>query len=267
MSIDRLLSLMQRLRDPQNGCPWDREQTFATIAPYTIEEAYEVADAIQQQDLPALRGELGDLLFQVVFHAQMAKEAGAFDFDAVVDAICNKMEQRHPHIFGNDKIESAAAQTSAWEAHKKRERDRTGANVLDGVPVALPALTRASKLGKRAAQVGFDWPDVHGALEKLNEETQELQRAIDEQHEQRHIEDEVGDVLFCVTNVCRYLGVDPEEALRKANAKFEHRFGYVERQLKAQGRKPEEATLDEMEALWQEGKKAFTFSVGSERQS
>ncbi|MET0658727.1 MAG: nucleoside triphosphate pyrophosphohydrolase [Steroidobacteraceae bacterium] len=265
MGIERLLVLMQRLRDPQTGCPWDREQSFATIAPYTIEEAYEVADAIQKQNLPALRDELGDLLFQVVFHAQMAKEGGAFDFDAVVDAICNKMERRHPHIFGDAKIESAAAQTTAWEAHKKAERDRQGGNVLDGVPVALPALTRASKLGKRAAQVGFDWPDVHGALEKLGEETQELQRAIDAANDREHIEDEVGDVLFCVTNVCRYLQIDPEEALRRANAKFERRFGYVERQLKAQGRKPEEATLDEMEALWQEGKNAF--SVGSERQS
>jgi MazG family protein len=262
MSIDRLLSLMQRLRDPKNGCPWDREQTFATIAPYTIEEAYEVADAIQKQDLGALRDELGDLLFQVVFHAQMAREAGAFDFDAVVDAICNKMEQRHPHIFGSAVIESASAQTSAWEAHKKSERDRAGVKVLDGVPIALPALTRASKLGKRAAQVGFDWPDVHGALEKLTEEADELRRAIDEQHGHAEIEDEVGDVLFCVTNVCRYLGVDPEEALRRANAKFERRFGYIERQLNAQGRKPEQATLDEMEALWQEGKKAFR--VGSE---
>ncbi|MET0984479.1 MAG: nucleoside triphosphate pyrophosphohydrolase [Steroidobacteraceae bacterium] len=265
MGIERLLVLMQRLRDPQNGCPWDREQSFATIAPYTIEEAYEVADAIQKQDLAALRDELGDLLFQVVFHAQMAQEADAFDFDAVVDAICNKMERRHPHIFGDARIESAPAQTTAWEAHKKTERDRQGANVLDGVPVALPALTRASKLGKRAAQVGFDWPDVQGALEKLNEETQELRRAIDAANDRAHIEDEVGDVLFCVTNVCRYLHIDPEVALRRANAKFERRFGYVERQLKAQGRKPEEATLDEMEALWQEGKKAF--SVGSERQS
>ena len=265
MGIERLLALMARLRDPQAGCPWDREQSFTTIAPYTIEEAYEVADAIQKQDLSALRDELGDLLFQVVFHAQMAKEAGAFDFDAVVDAICNKMELRHPHIFGDARVESAAAQTTAWEAHKKTERDRQGANVLDGVPVALPALTRASKLGKRAAQVGFDWPDVHGALEKLNEETHELRRAIDAANDRAHIEDEVGDVLFCVTNVCRYLHIDPEEALRRANTKFERRFGYVERQLKAQGRKPEEATLDEMEALWQEGKKSF--SVGSERQS
>jgi MazG family protein len=254
MSIERLLLLMQRLRDPQNGCPWDREQTFATIAPYTIEEAYEVADAIHQQDMHALRDELGDLLFQVVFHAQMAKEQGAFDFDAVVDAICNKMEQRHPHIFGTATVSSAAEQTAAWEAHKKRERDRAGAGVLDGVPVALPALTRASKLGKRAAQVGFDWPDVHGALEKLNEEAQELRRAIETQADRSHLEDEVGDVLFCVTNVCRYLKIDPEEALRRANAKFERRFSYVERQLKAQGRRPEDASLDEMEALWQEAK-------------
>jgi MazG family protein len=262
MSIQRLLTLMQRLRDPQTGCPWDREQSFASIAPYTIEEAYEVADAIQRQDLRALREELGDLLFQVVFHAQMAQEAGAFDFDDVVAAICDKMEARHPHIFGDVKIESAAAQTSAWEAHKKRERDRLGANVLDGVPIALPALLRATKLGKRASQVGFDWPDVGGALDKLDEEIQELHTAIAGNDAQR-IEDEVGDVLFCVTNVCRHVGVNPEEALRRANAKFERRFGFVEQQLKAQGRKLDEATLDEMEALWQAGKKAF--SSGSER--
>jgi MazG family protein len=264
MSIDRLLSLMQRLRDPVNGCPWDRQQSFATIAPYTIEEAYEVADAIDKRDLDALRDELGDLLFQVVFHAQMAREAGAFSFDDVVGAICKKMEERHPHLFGDAIVESAAAQSSAWDAHKKRERDRAGANVLDGVPLALPALTRASKLGKRAAQVGFDWPDVHGALDKLAEETEELKRAIVEQHPRDYIEDEVGDVLFCITNVCRYLTIDPEQALKRANGKFERRFGYVERQLNAQGRKPEQASLDEMEVLWQAAKKAF--SDGSEPQ-
>ena len=254
MAIERLLTLMRRLRDPQRGCPWDREQSFATIAPYTIEEAYEVADAIQKQDLMALRDELGDLLFQVVFHAQMAQEAGEFGFDDVVDSICEKMELRHPHIFGDAKIDSAAAQTTAWEAHKKRERDETGASVLDGVPVALPALTRAVKLGKRTSQVGFDWPDVQGALDKLDEEIQELRRAVSDPANRREIEDEIGDVLFCVTNVCRHVGVNPEESLRHANAKFERRFGYVERQLKAQGRRPEDATLDEMEALWQEGK-------------
>lgn len=256
MAIERLLTLMQTLRDPSTGCPWDREQTFATIAPYTIEEAYEVADAIQKQDLHALRDELGDLLFQVVFHAQMAAEAGAFDFAAVVDAICDKMERRHPHIFGTAQVASAAAQTQAWEAHKKRERDAAGARVLDGVPVGLPALTRAAKLGKRTSQVGFDWPDVGGALDKLDEEIQELRRAVSTGQARGEVEDEIGDVLFCVTNVCRHLRIDPEEALRGANAKFERRFGYVERQLKGQGRRPEDATLEEMEALWQAGKRS-----------
>jgi ATP diphosphatase len=265
MPIDRLLMLMRTLRNPEKGCPWDREQTFATIAPYTIEEAYEVADAIQKGDFDALRDELGDLLFQVVFHAQMAAEQGKFDFAAVVEAICDKMERRHPHIFGSASIESAAAQTQAWEAHKKRERDESGANVLDGVPVALPALTRATKLGKRTAQVGFDWPSVDGALDKLDEEIGELRRAVNEQHQHAQIEDEIGDVLFCVTNVCRHLRVDPEEALRRANAKFERRFGFVEQALRAQGRRPEDATLDEMETLWQAGKNAFRF--GSEPQA
>ncbi|HET9447512.1 MAG TPA: nucleoside triphosphate pyrophosphohydrolase, partial [Steroidobacteraceae bacterium] len=177
-SIDRLLQIMARLRDPQRGCPWDLEQSFGTIAPYTIEEAYEVADAIERKDYPALRDELGDLLFQVVFHSQMAREQGSFAFDDVVAAICDKMERRHPHVFGEARIESAEAQTLAWEEQKRLERERSGKSILADVPIALPALTRANKLGKRAAQVGFEWPDVGGALDKLDEELGELRKGL-----------------------------------------------------------------------------------------
>src|SRR5688572_23462685 len=254
-SIDRLLQIMARLRDPQRGCPWDLEQSFGTIAPYTIEEAYEVADAIDREDYPALRDELGDLLFQVVFHSQMARERGSFAFDEVVAAICDKMERRHPHVFGEARIDSAAAQTVAWEEQKRLERERSGKSVLADVPLALPALTRANKLGKRAAQVGFEWPDVAGALDKLDEELGELGKGVGAQADQVHITDELGDVLFCVVNVCRYLGVDPETALKGANAKFERRFGYVEQRLREQGRSAREATLEEMDKLWDEGKK------------
>jgi len=254
-SIDRLLQIMARLRDPQRGCPWDLEQNFGTIAPYTIEEAYEVADAIEREDYPALRNELGDLLFQVVFHSQMARERGSFGFDDVVAAICDKMERRHPHVFGETRIDSAAEQTVAWEEQKRLEREHSGKSVLADVPLALPALTRANKLGKRAAQVGFEWPDVAGALDKLDEELGELRKGLSAQADQAHITDELGDVLFCVVNVCRYLGVDPETALNGANSKFERRFGYVEQRLREQGRNPREATLEEMDRLWDEGKK------------
>ena len=255
-AIDRLLQIMARLRDPQRGCPWDLEQTFATIAPYTIEEAYEVADAIERKDSAALRDELGDLLFQVVFHSQMAHEQGSFAFDDVVAAICDKLERRHPHVFGSAQIDNAAAQTVAWEEQKRLERERAGKSILADVPLALPALTRANKLGKRAAQVGFEWPNVAGALDKLDEEVGELRKGLDEQADPAAITDELGDVLFCVVNVCRYLGVDPEVALRGANIKFERRFGYVERRLREQGRSAREATLEEMDKLWDEGKKS-----------
>lgn len=253
-SITRLLQIMARLREPQRGCPWDLEQTSRTIAPYTIEESYEVADAIERDDDPALRGELGDLLFQVVFHAQMASERGAFAFDDVVAAICDKLERRHPHVFGDARIDSAAAQTVAWEEQKRLERESAGASVLDDVPLALPALTRANKLGKRAALVGFEWPDVAGALDKLDEELGELRQEVRDQAGEAQITNELGDVLFCVVNVCRYLKIDPETALRGANAKFERRFSYVERRLREQGRSAREATLEEMDKLWDEGK-------------
>ncbi len=274
MPINRLLEIMSRLRDPNGGCPWDLEQSFRTIAPYTVEEAYEVADAIERQDLPALRDELGDLLFQVVFHAQLAKEQGAFTFDDVANAICDKMERRHPHVFGNARIDTAAAQTVAWEEQKRRERAEKNSSVLDDVPVALPALTRANKLGKRAAQVGFEWSDVNGALDKLDEEIAEFKAEIrsnaclqgdaagthaipqrDNQRQRERMTAEIGDVLFCVVNVCRYLQIDPEAALKNTNASFEHRFRYVERGLQARGKSPQQATLAEMDALWDEAKK------------
>lgn len=281
-SIDRLLDIMARLRDPRRGCPWDLQQNFKTIAPYTVEESYEVADAIERDDLPALREELGDLLFQVVFHAQLAREQGAFDFDDVVNAICEKMERRHPHVFGDASIADAEAQTIAWEEQKRRERARKHAgaqppSVLDDVPLALPALTRASKLGKRAAQVGFEWSDVHGAIDKLDEEIAEFKtevrahasaqaeaggRTSDDdaslrtQHRQHErLAAEIGDVLFCVVNVCRYLKIDPEQALKRTNASFERRFRYVERGLAARGKTPRQATLAEMDQLWDEGKR------------
>jgi MazG family protein len=253
-SIDRLLKIMARLRDPRNGCPWDLQQTFATIAPYTIEEAYEVADAIERNDLDAMRDELGDLLFQVVFHSQMAHEGQAFSFEDVVAAICDKMERRHPHVFGDASIESAEAQTIAWEEQKRQERAAQHSSVLADVPLALPALTRASKLGKRAAQVGFEWTDVTGALAKLEEEVHELREEIAAGRDQQAVAGELGDVLFCLVNVSRYLKIDAEEALRTTNAKFERRFGYVERRLREQGSTPDQATLEEMDRFWDEGK-------------
>ena len=254
MAIDRLLNLMATLRDPQRGCPWDVKQTFRSIAPYTIEEAYEVADAIERDDLNDLRGELGDLLFQVVFHSQMAKEQGAFTFDDVVNAICDKMERRHPHVFGDARIETAEAQTVAWEEHKRRERAASRMGVLDDVPVGLPALTRANKLGKRAAQVGFEWADVSGAIDKVQEEIGELREELGSGLDKDRIEREIGDLLFSLVNVCRYLGIDPENALRLTNLKFERRFRYIERQLSAFGRTPQESSLSEMDALWDEAK-------------
>jgi len=255
MPIERLLTIMSRLRDPKGGCPWDLEQTFKTIAPYTIEEAYEVADAIEREDLEDLRTELGDLLFQVVFHAQMAREQGAFSFDDVVEAICDKMERRHPHVFGSERIDSAQEQTVAWDEHKRRERAATRESVLDDVPLALPALTRAEKLGKRAASVGFEWPDMQGALDKVAEEIAELRSELSGEPDRAAIANEIGDLLFSLVNVCRYLKIDPETSLRHANAKFERRFRYVESRLKEQGRTPEQATLEEMDALWEEGKR------------
>ena len=254
--IDRLLEIMARLRDPVAGCPWDLEQSFATIAPYTIEEAYEVADTIERGDLAHLKDELGDLLLQVVFHSRMAEEAGLFDFDAVAAAIADKMVRRHPHVFGDAAYRNAAEQTEAWETIKAREREHKGtASVLEDVPVGLPALTRALKLTRRAGRVGFDWPSVKEVLDKLDEELKELTDEID-RGDTDAAREELGDLLFVCANLARKLDVDPEEALRAANAKFVRRFSAIERDLAAQGRTPEQATLQEMEDLWTEAKKA-----------
>ncbi|MFO0989455.1 MAG: nucleoside triphosphate pyrophosphohydrolase [Alphaproteobacteria bacterium] len=257
--IERLLAIMARLRDPERGCPWDREQSFATIAPYTIEEAYEVADAIARGSMSELKDELGDLLFQVVFHARMAEEAGQFDFGDVANAISDKMERRHPHVFADADIRDAAHQTEAWEAHKARERgEKTeDGGALSGVPLALPALLRAEKLGKRAARVGFDWPDAAAVLDKVREETGEIAEAVAANESRERIGQEIGDLLFAAAQLARHHKLNPETALREASARFERRFGHVERALAAAGRTPGEAGLDELEALWGEAKKAL----------
>jgi ATP diphosphatase len=249
--LARLLEIMARLRDPAHGCPWDLAQDFATIAPYTIEEAYEVADAIAQDDMAALPDELGDLLFQVVFYARMAEEAGQFAFADVARAIADKMVRRHPHVFGDVAARSAGMAAGGWEGLKAQERAaRAEHGVLAGVPVGLPALTRAEKLSKRAARVGFDWPDVHAVLEKLTEETDEL-RVEFEAADPARLADELGDMLFVMANLARKLGLDPETCLRGANDKFSRRFAGVEEMLAQEGRTPADATLAEMETSWQ----------------
>jgi len=251
-AIDRLLAVMARLRDPRTGCPWDLEQDFSTIAPYTIEEAYEVADAIQRGALDELRDELGDLLFQVVFHARMAEEQGLFDFNAVAAAAVDKMERRHPHVFGDVSIDDAGQQTRAWEEHKAEERRHKGQDsLLDGIGRGLPELTRAFKLQKRAARVGFDWPDAGAVLAKLREELAELEVEI-ETGDCDAAEDELGDLLFVCTNLARKLDLDPGHALRRSNAKFERRFGAME--VLADGRLAE-MDIDQLEALWQQVKR------------
>lgn len=258
--IDDLLDVMARLRDPEGGCPWDREQTFATIAPHTLEEAYEVADAIARGDRDALRDELGDLLFQIVFYAQMSREEGGFDFDDVARAITDKMVRRHPHVFGDAKISTAAAQTQAWEAHKTAERRRAAgsdgalASALDGVALGLPALTRALKLQRRAARVGFDWPHRGPVIAKIREEVDELAAALEDGAKHETLASELGDLLFAIVNLARHLGLDGEAALREANAKFERRFRAVEAKLAAAGKTPETSTLDDMDRLWEEVK-------------
>ena len=249
--IDHLLRIMAALRTPGTGCPWDLEQTFRTIAPYTIEEACEVADAIDRDDLDALRDELGDLLFQVVFHARMAEEQGAFEFADVVTAICEKMERRHPHVFASATVASAAEQSEAWEAHKARERSEAGnhhQSALDGVPATLPSLMRAQKLSRRAARVGFDWPDWMGVADKVAEELGELRAVAGADRDAA--EEELGDLLFAAASLARHLDVDADAALRRANRKFESRFRGMESELRAAGRSPEDAGLEELEALW-----------------
>jgi len=246
--LNRLLSIMARLRDPERGCEWDVAQTFETIAPYTLEEAYEVADAIERQDMADLRGELGDLLLQVVFHARMAEEAGHFDFNDVAQAISDKMEARHPHIFGN---EGGVMDGQRWEDLKEAERHAEGAkSAMDGVAKALPALLRSEKLQKRAARVGFEWQDVKGPRDKLLEELQELDEASEEE---RLVE--AGDVLFVAVNIIRRYGVDAEQALKASNAKFEKRFRCMEELAAADGEEFARLSLDEQEAYWQRAKK------------
>ena len=259
--IEKLIAIMAQLRNPNNGCPWDTQQTFSTIAPYTIEEAYEVADAIERDDKPALKDELGDLLFQVVFHAQMAREESSFDFDDVVEAICRKMVRRHPHVFGDADVRSEQEQTKAWEAQKATERVASGndtdpSSALDGVALPLPALMRAEKLQKRAARVGFDWPETEPVFEKIAEEISEIHEVIGHGGNPDELTDEVGDLLFACVNLARHLSVDPEVALRRGNDKFERRFRRIEANLRDAGKSPEDCSLEELENHWLAAKAA-----------
>ncbi len=254
--ITRLLNIMARLRDPKTGCPWDREQDFATIAPYTIEEAYEVADAIERGDMAALKDELGDLLFQVVFYAQMAREDCGFEFDDIAAGISDKMVARHPHVFGGSDVRLAEDQTREWEAQKAEERAGRAVasgqvpSVMDEVAGALPALTRSYKLQRRAQRVGFDWPILAPVIDKIEEEIAEVKQEIEAGAPRERLEDEVGDLLFACVNLARHLKVDPEAALRGGNAKFERRFRGVEAKLAADGRTPAQSDLAEMDRLW-----------------
>ena len=267
-TLDDLLAVMARLRDKDTGCPWDVEQSFASIAPYTIEEAYEVADAIARDDLDALKEELGDLLLQVVYHAQMASEQHRFDFADVADAITRKMIRRHPHVFADSSLREEFLNTDLWQrikAQEKAERGETSeGSILDDIPLARPALTRAVKLQKRAAGVGFDWPSLAPVLAKAEEEIAELKAAIAEsagetgKDHAKRVAEELGDLLFVMANIARHLEVDPEAALRDANAKFVRRFKNIEAALAKEGRKPENATLEEMDQLWDEAKAAET---------
>lgn len=255
--MPRLLAVMRRLRDPESGCPWDVEQTFATIAPYTIEEAYEVADAIDREAWDELEGELGDLLLQVVYHGEIGHEAGHFSFDSVAQKITAKMIDRHPHVFGDaSRDKTADQQTRDWEAQKAAERAASGRQgVLDDVALGLPALLRAVKLQKRAARVGFDWPSAELVLDKIAEETRELVEA-HSTADHAHLEEEFGDLLFVMANLARHLKIDPEAALRRANSKFTRRFRAIESALAEKGRRPDESSLEEMDALWDRAKAA-----------
>jgi MazG family protein len=253
-SIETLLAIMAALRTPVTGCPWDLEQTFETIAPYTIEEAYEVVDAIERADMADLQDELGDLLLQPVYHAQMAAEAGSFVFADIVQRVVTKMIRRHPHVFGNAHARAAGVSKGFWEANKAKERAKTGEatkRTLDGVAKALPALTRALKLQAKAARVGFDWPDVSHVYDKLAEEIQELQEAPEASRAE-----EIGDLLFVTANLARHYGVDPEAALRAANAKFERRFAFIEDELRKRDKMPAQSDLQEMDGLWDKAKQA-----------
>jgi ATP diphosphatase len=259
LPVKRLIEIMALLRDPKKGCPWDVEQTFASIAPHTIEEAYEVVEAIEQNDMPALVDELGDLLLQVVFHARMAEEDALFAFDDVAQAICDKLVRRHPHVFGDDEIHSAKAQIVSWEAQKALERKEKSKpdnphSALDGVTSGLPALTRALKLQKRAARVGFDWFEATDVLDKFDEEIKEMSAEMTTDPDPKRLMDEMGDLLFTCVNLARKLDLDPETALRHGNAKFERRFKGVEALLAKDGKTPETSNLQEMEVLWDKAK-------------
>jgi len=254
-NIDRLLHIMQRLRDPESGCPWDREQTYQTIVPHTLEEAYEVADAIERGDYAELRDELGDLLFQVVFYAQLAAEEGRFDFEQVVAAISDKLVRRHPHVFADKKFADAEEQTRHWESLKQEERTQKAAHtqpsILDGIARTLPAMSLAHKLQKRAAQVGFDWPDHDGVLDKVHEEVAEIEQAWADPAQR---EEEIGDLLFTCVNLARHAGCDPEAALRRANQKFEQRFRQLESLARIQQKDLNQLSAQELETLWQQVK-------------
>ncbi|MSO73188.1 MAG: nucleoside triphosphate pyrophosphohydrolase [Rhodospirillaceae bacterium] len=261
--IDELLTIMTRLRDPNGGCPWDVAQTFASVAPYTIEEAFEVADAIARSDMPALKDELGDLLLQVVFHARMAEESGHFGFGDVVEAICQKMTRRHPHVFGDAKVKDVAAQTVSWDNIKAAERaeavkaNGAAPSILDGIPAGMPAMKQAEKLQKRAARVGFDWTEAKDVLGKIREELAEVAAEFEQADGSAGsacLTDEVGDLLFACVNLARKANIDPGMALRGTNLKFDRRFRRVEALLAAQGRGPTEASLPEMENLWVQAK-------------
>ncbi len=300
--FERAVSIMARLRGP-GGCPWDREQTFDSIKPYTLEETYEVLEAIDNRDWDELPGELGDLLLQVLFYAEMAKDQGSFSIDEVLDRLCSKLVDRHPHVFGDVKAETSSQVLRNWQALKAEEKKKKAAeagddkkdstlpeSVLAGVSTAMPALMEAYKLSSRAAQVGFDWPNIGGLFEKLQEETAELQQALEEypapgprphgrgvagsgvpqvpEDLRQHLEEEVGDLLFVLVNIARYLSLDPESALRKTNRKFKRRFQWIEEQLRASGRGPQQASMAELESLWQQAKvRSAENHRGSEREA
>jgi len=254
-ALDDLLQIMRKLRDKESGCPWDREQTYASLVPHTLEEAYEVAETIEENQLDKLPDELGDLLFQVVFYSQIASEEQRFTLDTVISHICDKLTRRHPHVFGEEKIETAEEQTLAWEQHKKNERLKSATSMtglLDGISLALPALSRATKVQRRAARAGFDWPDYRGVVEKIHEELDEVKEVLVEKNQQR-IEEELGDLLFSCVNLCRHLEIDGERALRKATRKFEGRFRGIEGMLEIDNGKFN-ATPEEMEEAWQQSK-------------
>ena len=254
-NINKLLEVMRDLRDPENGCPWDVEQDFASVAPYTIEEAYEVADAIQRENMDDLRDELGDLLLQVVFHARMAEEEGHFDFEDVAGGIAKKMLRRHPHVFGSEEERADGKQDGSWEQIKEMERSESNDDsALSGVTKALPALKRAEKLGKRASRVGFDWPDREGVRAKIHEELDELERAVGSRNRD-HVEEELGDRLFAVVNLARHLDIDPEKALTAANYKFERRFRDMEQEISGSGKRFRDFKIEALDKFWRAAKR------------